>query len=161
VEVVGAGRLRGIVLHKLMEVFLTGELKDDEGAAVQRAAALLDDIEAATLPQPPDPQELGRAAYRTLHLPEIEALRPSLVAEVPMWERAGDDFLAARGDAVGIEGDTVTAVIDWKSDVEPSAEEHSTYVGQVEDYCRASGAPIGAIVYMTRGNVHWVKMPNA
>lgn len=161
VELVGAGRLRGIVLHKLMEEFLTGELKDDEAAAVQRAAALLNEIEMAAVTQRPHANELGRTAYRTLHLPEIAALRPSLVAEVPIWGREGVDYLAARGDAVAIEEDAVTAVVDWKSDVEPSAGEHAAYVGQLEDYCRASGAPRGVLVYMTRGTVHRVKVPKA
>jgi hypothetical protein len=36
-EVVGGGALRGIVLHKIMEEFLTGELEVNEGAAVSNA----------------------------------------------------------------------------------------------------------------------------
>ena len=37
----GAGRLRGILLHKLMEEFLTGELREDEREATERAGILL------------------------------------------------------------------------------------------------------------------------
>jgi len=161
VEFVGAGRLRGIVLHKLMEEFLNGELKDDEAAAVQRAAALLNEIEVAAVARRPHANELGQTAYRALHLPEIAALRPSLVAEVPMWGREGVDYLAARGDAVAIEEGAVTAVVDWKSDVDPSPREHAAYIGQVEDYCQAAGAPLGVLVYMTSGTVHWVKVSKA
>ena len=40
-EVVGGGALRGTVLHKLMEEFLTGELEADERAAASRARELL------------------------------------------------------------------------------------------------------------------------
>lgn len=156
-EIAGAGRIRGIVLHKLMEEFISGELEDDEAAAVKRAAVLLDEIEVAGLRQRPEPSELGATAHRTLHLPEIAALRPTLVAEVPIWGSDGDQYLAARGDALAINGADVTTVVDWKSDVDPTAEVHASYIKQVQDYCIASGAPLGAIVYMTRGTVYWVK----
>lgn len=160
-EIAGAGRLRGIVLHKLMEEFLTGELQDNESAAVQRAAVLLDEIDVAGVRQRPEASELGVTAHRTLHLPEIASIRSTLVPEMPIWGRDADQYLAARGDALAIEGDRVTAVLDWKSDVDPTVEVHSSYIAQVQDYCIAAGAPLGAIVYMTRGTVHWIKSEKA
>jgi hypothetical protein len=43
-EVVGAGAVRGIVLHKLMEEFLTGELDADVAVTVARAQELLGEL---------------------------------------------------------------------------------------------------------------------
>ena len=42
-------------------------------------------------------------------------------------------------------------VIDWKSDVEPMAQEHAGYVSQLSAYLSARGAERGAIVYMEPG----------
>ena len=47
-------------------------------------------------------------------------------------------------------------VVDWKSDVDPSDADIRFHAGQLEDYLRATGAPRGALVYMTPGLVRWV-----
>lgn len=158
VTVVGAGRLRGVVLHKLMEEFLTGELADSEAAAVARAGELLEEVVGVGESERPAPHELGRTAHRTLHLPDVEALRPGLVPEVAVWGREGSDHLAARADALAVEGGAVHAVLDWKSDIRPTDQDRLAYAGQVDEYRRASGAAKAGIVYMTTGEVQWIAL---
>jgi CRISPR-associated exonuclease Cas4 len=83
-EIVGAGALRGVVLHKLMEEFLTGELEANTDATILRAGALL--LQLVTGPENdrvrPDPAEMANTALRALTLPEIAALQPHLVPEL-------------------------------------------------------------------------------
>ena len=84
----GAGRLRGILLHKLMEEFLTGELGEDEREVTDRAGVLLGQLVAGATDVDgtlPDPAELAATALRTLRLPEIAALRPRLLPELAVW----------------------------------------------------------------------------
>jgi ATP-dependent exoDNAse (exonuclease V) beta subunit len=161
VQPVGAGRLRGILLHKLMEEFLTGELADDDFAEVERRARqLLDELlaleeEAGTAP---DPSEMARTALNTLTFADVAALRPRLIPEIAVWSgSAGGSLLAGRADAVAVENDDIIAVLDWKSDIAPSREERSSYIGQLTEYLTVTGAPRGALVYMSLGEVLWVE----
>src|SRR5262249_39707432 len=66
---IAGGRIRGIILHKLMEEFLTEELGDaDLGAVEARAADLLLELksmEEATAVPDPDPREMARTAMGT------------------------------------------------------------------------------------------------
>jgi ATP-dependent exoDNAse (exonuclease V) beta subunit len=158
-EVAGAGALRGIVLHKLMEEFLTGELEEDEGAAVSRAQDLLLQLQAETdgRQQLPDPVEMARCALRALTLPDIAALRSFLVPEVPVWT-AGEGYLVAgRADALAVRGERIEVAIDWKSDVNPSAATRNAYGGQLRDYVVATGAERGLIVFLTLGEMTWIE----
>ncbi|WP_245462922.1 UvrD-helicase domain-containing protein [Mesorhizobium sp. M7D.F.Ca.US.005.01.1.1] len=79
-EVAGAGARRGVILHKLMEELLTGELAGELGASVDRARELLNQLVTDVNddePQP-DPYEMGAVALRGLALPQIAELRPTL-----------------------------------------------------------------------------------
>ncbi|WP_316168687.1 MULTISPECIES: UvrD-helicase domain-containing protein [unclassified Bradyrhizobium] len=157
--IVGAGALRGIILHKLMEEFLTGELEEDEQAAVSRAQALLRQLQAETdgRQQPPDPAEMARCALRALAMPEVAALRSCLIPEVPVWA-AGEGYLVAgRADALAIRGERIEVAIDWKSDVNPSATARQAYAGQLRDYLEATGAKKGLIVFLTLGEIAWIE----
>ncbi|MBZ9605047.1 UvrD-helicase domain-containing protein [Phyllobacterium chamaecytisi] len=159
VEPVGAGRLRGIVLHKLMEEFLTRELSDDISAAQERAKLLLNQLVALDTKSEsdlPDPTEMASAAIRTLRHPEIAALRSLLVPEVAVWSAEGDTYLSGRADALAVEDGQITVVLDWKSDVSPTPSEHAGYLGQIAEYVSVTGARRGAIVYMTQGQVVWL-----
>ena len=81
---VAGGATRGTILHKLMEEVLTGETPDDATAIVQRATVLLSQLGVAPSADPKlgiAPTELAETIMRTLHLPEIVALRPRLVPE--------------------------------------------------------------------------------
>jgi CRISPR-associated exonuclease Cas4 len=161
-EPVGAGRVRGVLLHKLMEEVLTQELNDDLAVLVARARALLAELVLdpngeATLP---DPQEIATTASRTLQLPEIAALRDRLIPEWPVYgllaTRTEPTALAGRIDAVAFADEAADVVIDWKSDIDPAEADLRLHAGQLEDYLRATGAARGALVYMTTGTVRWV-----
>jgi hypothetical protein len=69
--------------------------------------------------------------------------------------------LAGRIDAVLLDADKPSVVLDWKSDIAPTDEEVRIHAGQLQDYLRATGAPRGALVYMTPGVVRWVVNPSA
>lgn len=161
VQPIGPGRVRGVLLHKLMEEFLTGELLDSDPAVVeQRAAQLLEELAGdEALGVRPDPKELARTALNTIHLADVAALRHHLIPEVPIWSRLVDGtLLAGRADAVAVEGGNIVAALDWKSDVAPSHQERSDYIGQMRAYLTASGARRGALVYMTLGEIVWVEV---
>ena len=158
---VGAGRVRGLLLHKLLEEVLTGELVEEVGRFANRARELI--AELVLDPDDdglPDADEIAAVAWRTLQLPDIAALRERLVAEWPVYAllegRSNRSALAGRIDAIAYAGDRAEVVVDWKSDVDPSDADIRLHAGQLEDYLRATGAPRGALVYMTPGLVRWV-----
>jgi ATP-dependent exoDNAse (exonuclease V) beta subunit len=156
----GAGRLRGIVLHKLMEEFLTGELANEESAVADRAATLLHQLVwdmSGNGHALPEPAELATTALRTLHLPEINALRPKLVPELAIWSESEDELLAGRADATAYENGVPAVVLDWKSDVAPTPEDRAQYRGQLHEYMAALGASRGGVVYMSLGEIAWVE----
>jgi ATP-dependent exoDNAse (exonuclease V) beta subunit len=158
---VGGGRLRGVVLHKLMEEFLTGELDDGNvSQVVDRAATLLRELtglEGETSPLLPDPSEMAGTAARTLKFGEVALLRSHLVPEIPIWSASSWGTLSAgRADAVAIKENVLLAVLDWKSDVSPNQEDRSEHITQLNDYLTLTGAPKGAIIYMSLGEVVWI-----
>ena len=65
--------------------------------------------------------------------------------------------VAGRADALVLEEERPSLVLDWKSDADPDAESVRVHAIQLRDYLRATGAPRGALVYMTTGRVHWVE----
>jgi len=159
---VGAGRVRGLLLHKLMEEVLTGELVEEVERFASRTRELftelvLDPDESDGLP---DADEIVATAWRTLQQPDIAAFRERLTPEWPVYAllegRPNPSALAGRIDAIAYDGDRAEVVVDWKSDVDPSDAEIRLHAGQLEDYLRATGAPRGALVYMTPGLVRWV-----
>ncbi|WP_375157923.1 3'-5' exonuclease [Bradyrhizobium sp. RDT46] len=157
---IAGGRIRGIVLHKLMEEFLTGELDDEDTGVEARAADLL--LELKSMEEPtssadPDPVEMARTAIRTLKLHDVAALRQHLVPEISLWCDSGDgQLIAGRADAVAVRGEEAFAILDWKSDVTPSSQDRSDHIAQLSDYVAAIGVSRGAIVYMSLGEVVWV-----
>jgi CRISPR-associated exonuclease Cas4 len=157
VEAPGAGRLRGLILHKLMEELLTEELLGNEEAVSARADALLVELASERDAQEalPDPAEMARTALRTWNLPEIASLRPHLVLELAVWSSDDDMLVAGRADAVSVRDGRIEAVIDWKSDVDISPSVRASYVGQLQTYIEATGARRGALVFMSHGEVAW------
>ena len=109
----------------------------------------------------PDADEIATTAWRTLQLPVIEALRERLTAEWPVYAllegHSNRSALAGRIDAIAYAGDRAEVVVDWKSDVNPSDGDIRLHTSQLEEYLRATGAPRGALVYMTPGLVRWVE----
>jgi hypothetical protein len=157
-DVVGAGALRGVILHKLIEEILTGELLDSKDAATSRAAILMSQlVSAATDEKPlPSPDEMAETALRALALPDIAALRRFLVPELAVWAARGVNLVAGRADALAIRDGKIDVAIDWKSDVNPTPTVRKSCVGQLRDYLDATGAPRGALVFLTLGEVVWV-----
>ena len=84
-----------------------------------------------------------------------------MVAEVPVYGMLGEasdpTALAGRADAIAVRGRQVSVVVDWKSDVAPTAEDIRAHTGQIRHYMTALGAARGALVYMTSGTVQWVE----
>jgi len=159
---VGAGRIRGLLLHKLMEEMLTGELAEDVGGLAVRARELIGQLalDAAEDGVPPDADEITATALRALHLPEVAALRVRLVSEWPIYSvlsgRTETIGLAGRIDAIAYDGERAEVVIDWKSDIDPSEADMRLHAEQIQQYLRATGASRGALVYMTPGIIRWI-----
>jgi hypothetical protein len=160
---VGPGRVRGLVLHKLMEEILTGEVADAVQRLADRAASLLLElpIDTAGSRELPSKDEIAATAWKTMRLPEIAALRPELVPEFPIYGLLGDaadqTALAGRADAIAVRDGRVSVVVGWKSDVAPTAENIRAHAGQIRHYMAALNAARGALIYMTSGTVQWVE----
>ncbi len=158
---VGAGSVRGNVLHKLMEEFLNGELPPESEAATKRAAQLLEQLLPVTEEEAqivrPDPLEMAATALRTMKFPELAPFIESLVPEVPLWAAHPPRFLSGRADAVAMEGDRIALVVDWKSDVNPDAAAQGRHAAQLRDYLAVVGGVRGAVVYMSSGYVAWIE----
>jgi hypothetical protein len=69
---------------------------------------------------------------------------------------AGAILMAGRADAILVTGGRPVVVFDWKSDVAPSAADRKAYAGQLLEYIEAVGAPRGAVVYLTLGELDWI-----
>jgi CRISPR-associated exonuclease Cas4 len=131
-----------------MEELLSGLLEEEPAGVARRAATLLQQLiglEPEGVEPLPDPQEAARTALSTLCFPEVAAMRPSLLAEANVWAGA-EGYLAGRADAVSVADGRVQVVLDWKSDVAPTARERAGYHGQLAEYLSATGAGCGALV---------------
>jgi hypothetical protein len=155
------GRERGLVLHKLFEEVLTGETSDEPAALEDRARALIIAIGKPVADDPSQglsPGELAGCVARTLALPQIVRLRPTLAPEFPAYAATvvGEVEQATAGiaDAIsfGSDGKPVM-VIDWKSDVQPTAGIIEHYRAQVRAYLDMTGAERGLIVLVTSGEI--------
>jgi len=97
-------------------------------------------------------------------MPEIAALRPRLIAELPVYGIGEEDAveLATFGvvDALCVSADgTPELVIDWKSDVSPSASAANHYRQQVSRYLEVTGIPAGLVVFVSTGELLQVTAP--
>jgi hypothetical protein len=101
---------------------------------------------------------MARTAAGTLKFADVAALRPHLFPEVPIWSNLGDGkLIAGRADAVAVRGEERLAILDWKSDISPNRDDRSDHIAQLKDYVETIGAPKGAIVYMSLGEVVWIQ----
>lgn len=158
---VQGGRERGLILHKLIEEVLTGETAEEEVALIARARDLIGQLGKVVVDDPADglvPGELAGCVRRTLALPEIQGLRPSLIPELGVYTsvlRDGQEQ-ATVGVADATSFDAAGApkvVVDWKSDVQPTPQVLDHYRAQVGAYLDMTGAEQGLIVLMTSGTV--------
>jgi CRISPR-associated exonuclease Cas4 len=151
---------RGVILHKLMEELLTGEVPPSIEALRQRCGTLIPQLMPVALRLPSlDADELASAAWRTYCLPELAHNREELVSEVPVYARlAGtqERLVSGRADAVRYQEGRARIVFDWKSDVAPEAAARTSHRQQLTHYVHALGADRGAVVYMTSGQIDWV-----
>ncbi|MDE2824253.1 MAG: PD-(D/E)XK nuclease family protein, partial [Chloroflexota bacterium] len=156
------GRERGTILHKLIEEVLTGETPETQPDLEAHAETL---IRALGLPVTDDPAqglapaELAACVLRALSLPEVAALRPRLVPELPVYASTETDAheKATYGivDAIAFDADGAPkVVIDWKSDVDPSPETLEHYGAQVRTYLDMTGAQCGMVVAVTSGTIY-------
>jgi CRISPR-associated exonuclease Cas4 len=156
-------RIRGIVLHKLMEELLTTELPAILEDTTARAKVLLDQLAStAASGSSHDPKELATTAVRTLMLKDLNPFRDRLLPEVPVYGTASesmDKLIGGRADAVGWSEDGTKVAFDWKSDVAPDDGQRAAHAQQLAQYLHVIRAKRGAVVYMTSGRVHWVTAP--
>ena len=155
------GRERGAIIHKLLEEVLTGEADDSTEALTFRAGELiraLDRFDVEDASRGLSAEEIGRCVERTLALPQIAALRPTLMPEVTVYTSSGDreDERAIAGivDAFSLDASgRPQLVIDWKSDVEVTVKAVEAYRAQVLTYLEATGVGRGLIVFVTSGTM--------
>jgi ATP-dependent exoDNAse (exonuclease V) beta subunit len=158
---VQGGRERGLILHKLMEEGLTGETPETAAALTERAADHIRALGQSPVADPTtglSPDELADCVVRTLALPDIAALRPGLLAELPVYSAQTADGVetatAGIADALTLTAEGHPAVVvDWKSDVTPTPGTLDHYRAQVRAYLDITGAERGLIVLMTSGTV--------
>lgn len=157
---IGAGPLRGTLLHKLAEEVIAGELEVSLEALIARADELLAQLRSQSPPSDqiefPDSVQAATTIRDTLAIRDVAKMMPFLEAEVPVWNADGATLLAGRVDALIVREGRVLGVLDWKSDLMPSPNLKSHYVSQVEAYVAVTGAVAGAVVFMTSGEVIWV-----
>jgi ATP-dependent exoDNAse (exonuclease V) beta subunit len=159
---VGPGRVRGLILHKLMEEILTGEVAEEVDQLADRARTLMQElaIDLADAGAMPSEDEIAATAVKTMRLPEIAALRRTLIPELPIYGMLDGDThqtaLAGRADAIALEDGVASVVLDWKSDIAPTSDDIQAHAAQLRHYMAAISAGRGALVYMTSGTVHWI-----
>ncbi len=159
------GRERGTILHKLIEEVLTGETEETRLDLANRAETLIQTLGRTVTDDAAEglaPLELADCVLRALSLPEISALRPGLMPELPVYGFtegvSPEEVTVGIADAVSFAPDgTPQVVIDWKSDVDLSAESLERYRAQVRAYLEVTGAERGLIVALTSGTVISVK----
>lgn len=155
------GRERGLIVHKLLEEVLTGETPDYADALEIRARALLAQLgisEAARPEDGPLAPELAATTLRALAIPEIVACRSRLLPETTVFSVQADVgrtiYVGGIADAVAYQPTgAIDLVIDWKTDVSPSARQIDLYRDQIRDYLVATGASQGLLVFVTTGQV--------
>jgi exodeoxyribonuclease-5 len=150
-----------LLVHKLFEEVLTGETVQQAEALETRARTLLVQLgttEAARPEEGPNPREMAETVLRTLAIPEIAACRERLVPELTVFSaQANADrttYVGGVVDALARQPDgSIELIVDWKTDVSPSAQQIELYRSQVRDYLAATGAPEGLLVFVTTGKV--------
>lgn len=158
---VQGGRERGVLLHKLIEEVLTGETEEALDALQARATSLIRALGRPIVENPAEglaPAELAGTVIRALALPEISALRPGLMPEFPVYASVMTDgeeeATAGVADAIAFDpGGKPQVVVDWKSDVAPSADVIEHYRAQVRAYLDVTETERGLIVLATPGTV--------
>lgn len=155
------GLERGLLLHKLIEEVLTGETQEKPPALTSRAEILVQSLNQPIGKEPSrgiNPDELAATVVRALSLPEIAALRPRLLPELPVYAfditTGWENVIFGIADAVALDASGKPhKIVDWKSDINPSAEVIEHYKAQVRSYLHMTDIKNGLIVLATPGTV--------
>jgi exodeoxyribonuclease-5 len=155
------GRERGLILHKLIEEVLTGETEEAIPALTVRAEILIRSLGQPLAHDPAQglmPGELAGCVMRALSAPDVAALRPTLMPEMPVYASKAlpnhEEATAGIADAIAFSPDgKPLVVIDWKSDVAPTPQMIEHYRSQVRAYLDITDAERGLIVLATTGRV--------
>lgn len=158
--VMAVGAARGILLHKLMEEIINGEVDAEADALAYRAVDLADQLPPLLDAAAIDPTEVAASALRAWALPDVAALHGRLLAEVEVTgvdehESAGSTTIwGGIADAIAISEDGAPeVVIDWKSDRHLPDERVEHYRQQLLAYLKLTGAGKGLLVLATTGQV--------
>ena len=153
---VQGGRERGLILHKLLEEVLTGETADDAAALTGRASVLIGALGRPVADDPAtglSPHELAGCVTRTLVLPEIVELRPTLSPEYPVYAAAeiegGEQATAGITDATSFGPDGMPQSrhrLEKRCSANTETVDH--YRAQVRNYLDMTGS--GARTYRAR-----------
>jgi ATP-dependent exoDNAse (exonuclease V) beta subunit len=154
-------RERGLVLHKLFEEVLTGEVRDDLANLTTRADQLIRLLGYTPGADPAtglSAEELADCVARTLALPDIVPLRSEFLPEFNLYavrrEDSQETATAAIADALTLTRDgRPHIIIDWKSDVAPEPQTIEHYLSQVRAYLDITGAERGMIVFVTSSTI--------
>lgn len=159
-EFVQGSAERGVVMHKLMEEILTGELKENEKDVERRANELIEQISSSKEIDIKDMNSeiIAREIMQTLALPQISSIRPRLVPEIATYSstdhRNAEAVTFGVIDAVELgEDNSIKTIVDWKSDRNPSSEIIQMYREQINKYMEMNSASRGMIVFMGSGKV--------
>ena len=159
--IIKGSRERGLVLHKLLEELLTGEIIEDHQILEARARTFLAELGVTESDRPedgPNALELAATAVRALAIPEIAAIRNRLVPEVTVFSAdiAADcsTYIGGVVDALALDNDgAVEVVVDWKSDVDPGPAQIELYREQLKDYLATTTAKEALLVFVTNGRI--------
>jgi hypothetical protein len=118
--------------------------------------------EAARPEDGPHAPELAATTLRALAIPEIAECRSRLLPEMTVFSAQADDdrtiYVGGIADAVAYQPTgAIDLVVDWKTDINPSAQQIELYREQLGDYLVATGAPEGLLVFVTTGLLVWVR----
>jgi hypothetical protein len=154
-------------VHKLLEEVLTGETIDHAKALEIRGRALLAQFgtpEASRPEDGPHAPELAATTLRALAIPEIAECRNRLLPEMTVFSAQAEDartiYVGGIADAVAYQPTgAIDLILDWKTDVSPTAQQIDLYREQMRDYLVATRAPEGLLVFVTSGQLVRVR-PN-
>lgn len=143
---VRGSRERGLIVHKLLEEVLTGETADQAEALEIRARDLLAQLgitEAARPEDGPHAPELVATTLRALAVPEIAGCRSRSLPEMTVFSTQADGnrtiYVGGTADAIAYHPTgAIDLVIDWKTDVDPTAQQIELYREQMHDYLVAT-----------------------
>jgi exodeoxyribonuclease-5 len=158
IEVKGSTK-RGLIIHKLLEEVLTGETLENLDNLTSRAHELiisLNETHHDVAAEGISADEIASSCSLALNLPEIQELRlGNLRPEISIYasdlKGSLEQITSGFADAIAYKDGSPDVVIDWKSDVSPSANIIESYKGQIKAYLSAVGAKKGLLVFVTSG----------